>query len=73
MVVRSTREGRATHVCPASAWDRLRATSATRLGNGVTVAVLPLEWAENQGTAMIGELEGMRFPFLEELRQALEG
>ena len=72
VVVRSTQAGKATHVCPASSWDpRQRATSATRLANGTTVAVLPFEWAENQGLAVIAELEGMRFPYLEELREAL--
>ena len=70
MVVRATQEGKAIHACPASEWATTSATADTRLAGG-TVAVLPPEWAENQELA--AELEEQRFPFLEDLREAVVG
>ena len=70
VVIRATQKGRATHACPASSWGTAKATADTRLAGG-TVAVLPPEWAENQELAV--ELEDKRFPFLEDLREAVVG
>ena len=71
VVVRATQQGRATHACPASLWDPgMKVTSDTRLA-GAQVAVLPPEWAGNQELA--AELEDQRFPFLEDLREAVVG
>ncbi len=72
VVVRATHGARATHVCPASAWEPgLKATSANRLSGG-TIVVLPPEWAEDQGLALAAELAETRFfSDLEELRQTL--
>ncbi len=70
VVVRATKEGRAIHACPASEWDPgMKVTSDTRLA-GAQIAVLPPEWAEYQTLA--SELEERRFPYLEELQEALE-
>ena len=70
VVVRATQGGRATHACPASSWDPgVKATSATRVSDG-TIAVLPPQWAQDQGLAM--ELAEIRFFYdLEDLRQVL--
>ena len=70
VVVCASQGGRATHACPASSWDPgLKATSATRL-SGETIAVLPPEWAQDQGLGR--KLAKIRFfSDLEDLRQAL--
>ena len=70
VVVQATQKGKAIHACPASSWPTAKATAATRLAGG-TVAVLPPEWAENQELAV--ELEDKRFPYLEELGEAVVG
>ena len=70
VVIRATMEGKAIHACPASQWATAKATADTRLA-GAQVAVLPPEWAEDQELA--AELEDQRFPYLEDLREAVVG
>ena len=55
---------------PPANGRRQKRRRTTRLAGG-TVAVLPPEWAENQELAV--ELEDQRFPFLEDLREAVVG
>ena len=70
-VLRATNQGRATHVCAPTSWGEEKPLAENQLSEGMKIAVLPPEWAQDQGLAVLAELAEEWFDDLDDLCRSL--